>query len=116
MRFYLAGPMTGLPERNYPAFDEAARWLRANGNEVMNPAEWEALNNNGVFNIRLAFADYTRYICREADAVVALPGWENSPGATAEVALARAIGKPVFYYGSGALPLKELDLKDAVLG
>lgn len=32
--------MTGLPEWNFPAFDEAAQTLRAQGHEVVNPAEF----------------------------------------------------------------------------
>ena len=36
---YLSGPMTGLPEFNYPAFHEAARRWRAIGWDVINPAE-----------------------------------------------------------------------------
>lgn len=93
-KVYLSGPMTGLPEMNYPAFMEAANRLRACGFEIYNPAEWEQHNNNGVFNLNIAFADYCTYIARVADGVVTLPGWENSPGATAEVALARAVRKP----------------------
>lgn len=100
MRYYLSGPMTGLPELNYPAFVEATRYLRYLGHEVYSPAEWESRHNNGVFNLPIAFADYCYYICREADAVVVLPGWENSPGARAEVALAQAIRKPVFIYSA----------------
>lgn len=95
MRYYLSGPMTGLPEMNYPAFNAAAKMIRRHGDEVYNPAEWETRHNNGVFNLQIAFADYCTYICREADAVVVLDGWQNSPGASAEVALADAIGKPV---------------------
>lgn len=96
MRLYLSGPMTGLPELNYPAFRLAALHLRAAGHEVYNPSEWEDRNNGGVFNLRIAFGDYCHFIAREAEAVVVLPNWENSPGATAEVALARAIKLPVY--------------------
>lgn len=95
MRVYLSGPMTGLPDLNYPAFTAAATALREAGHEVYNPAEWETKYNGGEFNLILAFADYCHHICREAEAVVVLPGWEDSPGATAETSLARAIGKPV---------------------
>ena len=38
-RVYIAGPMTGLPDFNYPAFNAAAAKLRALGLEVLNPAE-----------------------------------------------------------------------------
>lgn len=96
MKIYLSGPMTGLPELNYPAFKTAARLLRHFRHEVYNPAEWEEHNNDGKFDLHLAFEDYCKFIIHEADAVAVLPGWRNSPGATAETALAKALGKPVY--------------------
>lgn len=36
---YLSGPMTGVPEYNYPAFNAEAARLRALGYTVENPAE-----------------------------------------------------------------------------
>ncbi len=36
---YISGPMSGLPECNYPAFNAAAAHLRALGYSVENPAE-----------------------------------------------------------------------------
>jgi len=38
-RIYISGPMTGLPEHNFPAFHAAAERLRKAGWEVNNPAE-----------------------------------------------------------------------------
>lgn len=88
-RIYLAGPMAGYPERNYPAFMRAAKALRDLGYEVYNPAEYEA--NTDEFPLRAAFTEYTNYILNRADFIALLPGHENSVGASAELALARVV-------------------------
>lgn len=106
-RVYLSGPMTSYPEFNYPAFHSAAAALREAGLEVYNPAEYAgALDTSGMsghespeetgFDLRVAFADSTGWICTQADAVAVLPGWAGSRGARAEVGLADAIGLVVF--------------------
>lgn len=89
-RIYLAGPMAGYPERNYPAFMRAAKALRDLGYEVYNPAEYEA-NGTDEFPFREAFTEYTNYILNRADIIALLPGYENSVGASAELALARVV-------------------------
>jgi hypothetical protein len=91
--------MTGYPELNYPAFRAAAEHLRNLETQpvVYNPAEWEELHGRK-FDLIDAFVDYCNFILRDADMVVVLPGWELSPGANAEVALARAVRKDVFAY------------------
>ena len=38
-RIYLAGPMSSLPELNFPAFNAEAARLRGMGFDVVNPAE-----------------------------------------------------------------------------
>ena len=38
-RLYVAGPMRGIKDFNFPAFDEAATFLRNAGYEVCNPAD-----------------------------------------------------------------------------
>lgn len=95
-RIYLSGPMTGLPEFNYPAFHRAAAALRSLGVEVYNPAEYPAPDTNN-FPLREAFTDYARYILNEADALFILPGWENSKGVKAEKALAEVVGLQIEY-------------------
>lgn len=100
MRVYLSGPMTGLPEFNYPAFAAATEALRAAGYTVFSPHEFLP-NTNTVpsqADLRRAFAAYCKFICEEADAVVVLAGWTKSKGATCEVALARNCGLPVLSY------------------
>ena len=110
MNIYLAGPMRGIPEFNFPAFHEAAARLRAEGHEVFSPAERanerygtdiskdnttgdeaEAAAQHG-FSLREALAADLAWICQHADAVYLLPGWQNSKGATAERALGLALG------------------------
>lgn len=110
MKIYLAGPMRGIPEFNFPAFYAAAAKLRAEGNFVFSPAERDnerhgtdiskgnamgdeskAAKDHG-FNLREALAHDLAFICAEADAIALLPGWESSKGANAERATALALG------------------------
>lgn len=109
-RCYVAGPMRGIPEFNFPAFNAAAAKLRAEGWTVFNPAEKDnerhgtdiskgnmtgdesiATAQHG-FNLREALAIDLDFICREADAIALLPSWERSKGANAEKATADALG------------------------
>lgn len=85
---YLSGPMTGLPDYNYPAFHRVTAQLRESGHRVYNPAEFPHDGPSEEFPIRRAFASYCNFICLEADTIVLLPGWERSKGALAERQLA----------------------------
>lgn len=96
MNIYLSGPMKGYPNRNYPLFNAAAKQLRSAGHTVYNPAEFEF--EGDVFPIRKAFAEYAKYICEEADAIVLLPAWGASLGVSAELALAKNCGLKVVEY------------------
>lgn len=107
MKVYLAGPMTGIPYFNYPAFHAAAAKLRAQGYEIFSPAEHDAekfgkdiSNPTGDvarakfehgFDRRAAMKIETSWICDHAEAIALLPGWQNSSGAKAEFALACAL-------------------------
>ncbi|MCD1644177.1 DUF4406 domain-containing protein [Aurantimonas coralicida] len=95
---YLSGPMTGIKDWNYPAFHDAAEKLRAQGHRVYNPAQFPHDGPMEDFPLRSAFAEYARFICMEADEIVLLPGWEKSPGANAELSLARICGLTVREY------------------
>ena len=112
---YVAGPMRGYPQFNFPAFFAAGDKLEKEGWKVFNPAkkdqdqygdglwkenktgdEAEASSNVG-FSLRDALAWDTEKICKECDAIAMLPGWEKSNGAKAEWALAVALGLEVMY-------------------
>ena len=92
MKIYLAGPMKGYPESNYPLFNRVAAELRSAGHEVYNPAEFPHDGPQETFPLRKAFAAYSKFICEEAEAIFLLPGWEKSLGVSAELALARNCG------------------------
>lgn len=83
-RLYLAGPMSGLPDSNYPAFHHAADQLRDMGYLVENPAECNLPANS-------SWHDFMRSGVRQlikCDAIVLMPGWIHSRGAKAEFQLA----------------------------
>ncbi|WP_427184821.1 DUF4406 domain-containing protein [Bordetella bronchialis] len=97
MKVYLAGPMTGLPALNHPAFHDAAGRLRARGIEVVNPAE--IVKDHG-----LAWADCMRRDIPElvtCEAIVLLPGWEASRGARLEYTIASGLGMRCWLYDIG---------------
>ena len=91
---YLSGPMTGIPDHNYPAFRRAASFLRSQGHEVYSPAEYWT-GPRDVFPLRKAMADFSAHICLVADTIALLPGWGRSKGVAAELALANACGLDV---------------------
>ncbi|WP_395593522.1 DUF4406 domain-containing protein [Pseudomonas sp. B26140] len=90
-RLYLAGPMTGFEDFNFPAFNKMAAELRSRGFIVENPAEHGVVDGAD-------WADYMAYdltrlgLCGQ---VAVLPGWENSKGARLEVHIARELGMSV---------------------
>ena len=105
-RYYIAGPMRGIEAFNFPAFDAATAKLRAAGYEVFNPAErdrshgFDPTGMQGTmeeladfnFDLREALAADCEFICRTSTHIFMLPGWSSSKGATAERALALALG------------------------
>ncbi|MBF5006979.1 DUF4406 domain-containing protein [Diaphorobacter caeni] len=88
MKIYIAGPMTGLPGFNYPAFNAAAESLRAAGHHVENPAENpDPACKSWAGYMRMALAQLVT-----CDAIYLLKGWESSKGARIECDLACDLG------------------------
>ena len=115
MKIYVSGPMSNYPYFNFPTFNQVTKLFRGKGHEVFNPAErdvaqygddfWKSNLTGSIeeaskkykFSLREALAEDTAYICKEAEAIVMLPGWEKSSGARAEHALAVALGLTILY-------------------
>lgn len=105
---YIAGPMSGYPEFNFPAFFEAQKKFEADGWTVYNPAAKqdevavvESKSYEDGDNVKLVAEgwDYKSAFIWDCDKVIngdaiyMLPGWEFSPGASAEHAIAKFIKK-----------------------
>lgn len=88
MKIYIAGPMTGYAELNFPAFHAEAARLRALGFEIVNPAEID-IGPNPTWLAAMR-ADIRELVM--CDGIALLPGWEESPGANVEHTLARGLG------------------------
>ena len=89
MKVYIAGPMTGLPQFNRPAFHQAALNLSFEHHVPLNPA---------ILPDGLTEADYMAVgitMLQRADAIFLLTGWQFSAGARAEHALALKLGLEV---------------------
>lgn len=92
---YISGPMTGILDNNYPAFNRLAALLREVNYLVYNPAE----NFGGALG--LDRKDYMRIdLCHllQARTLILLPGWENSGGAKLERMIAQELELPVQLY------------------
>jgi hypothetical protein len=92
---YISGPMSGLPEMNYPAFMAAEAKLQAMGYTVVNPArigaDVIAANPNATWDDFMA-ADLIAL--RACQAIHFLDGWTNSRGAKIEAKLAMDLRLP----------------------
>lgn len=100
MKHYLAGPMSGIEDYNFPMFDKSAAELREMGMEILSPHEvdyGETEEDRG----SLPYTDYIRgglKLLLECDAIILLPAWQFSGGCQLEVMVARKVGMPVYLY------------------
>lgn len=109
IKIYISGPMTGLPNNNAEAFDEAERVLKEAGlYDPVNPAELDrqmkkelgGLNNPG--DVYQFFRRDFRALL-DCQAIYMLPGWEKSYGARVELLVARCMNL-LTYHADDAVP------------
>lgn len=110
---YIAGPMTGYPEENRPAFHQVAAALRAAGFDVVNPAEFDTKET------ALGWAECLRRDLKklvDCDGIVRLPGWESSRGACLEVEVGRKLGLTTYlsYFHHNCWNFLSLDTGDEI--
>lgn len=86
LKVYISGPMTGIKDFNYPAFQEMFDLLIKTGNTPMSPHtapkldSWEAYMKHDI-----------KMLC-DCDNIIMLAGWENSRGAKLEKLIADSLG------------------------
>lgn len=104
MRVYLSGPMTGMPDLNFPAFNSYAQRLRQAGYDVVNPAE---INPDGEKSWQACMrADLAALLT--CDALALLPGWAKSAGAHLEMHVAHRVGIEITF-ADNLLSLHQLE-------
>lgn len=102
---YVAGPMSGIANFNFPAFFAAQAMLEGQGWKVYNPAakdseaelDAEAVKTGDDIKAIAAGFDFRAAYLWDVDKIIAgngiymLKGWEKSPGAFGEWAVAKAM-------------------------
>lgn len=105
---YIAGPMRGIEDFNFPAFDRARDAFLACGYAVISPADIDRAADvtmptqedaaKATSQRKYAFRDFhaLHFLLGEnGDGIVMLPNWESSTGAAGELFLARWLGLKV---------------------
>jgi hypothetical protein len=122
MKIYLAGPMTGIPQFNFPAFYAGAAALRNAGFDVVSPAEMD--KESGVADESMASATgdikeisqtwgdlLARDVKLLADTgiqgIVFLPDWQRSRGAKLEATVGLLCGFSFYEYKDGTTVQKD---------
>lgn len=134
MTVYIAGPMTGIPQYNFPAFDKMAARLRDGGHTVVNPAELDDPKHRAIAMASPDGAEQTAdlfdgstwgdFLARDVkliadtgiEAIVCLTGWEKSKGAKLETFVGHLKRIPIYTtaeHGGGLIRLDLLDLMEA---
>ena len=91
-RCYISGPMTGLPDLNFPAFNDMEQRLKAAGWDVVNPAKLNAPGTDWETCMRVDIRELMR-----CSVVFVLKGWARSRGASMEIDIAINLGMKVVY-------------------
>lgn len=102
--FYIAGPMRGYPENNFPAFYACEDVLVKAGFTCVNPAKLDDEVNPNARYGSYTKADLAGFMARDipyvmqCDAVMLLPGWHNSTGACCEAFMSWMTGGEVYVF------------------
>ncbi len=94
-KIYIAGPMSGYDNLNFPRFYEIEDRLKAEGWDVVNPARLDEEVGIDPANPPTSDYNYTECALRDVralldcEAIYLMDGWQHSRGASWERALAK---------------------------
>lgn len=97
-RVYIAGPMTGIAEYNFPAFFAAEKVLAEVGYQPVNPARKD-MEIDGFDGSEPTTQPFEHYMNRDiplvltCDGIAVLPDWWKSRGGRSEVSVALLTGR-----------------------
>lgn len=137
-RAYLGGPMSGIPQFNFPAFFAAAKHLREQGWEIISPAELDDAEDKGaallspdgnpvervanqLMSNNKTWGDFlsrdVKIIADEVQALVLLPGWAESRGALLESTVGLLCKHDFYLYDQldGATQVAHQFIKDQIM-
>lgn len=135
MKYYLAGPMTGIPQFNFPMFEAATRDLRARGYEIITPHELDsdtikteamASNDGKLHDGKVGGETWgdllsrdVKVVADEVKGIILLPGWPKSKGARLECFVGLLCGHEFREYyppnKSLSLPLHSDVIKESIV-
>jgi hypothetical protein len=100
VRYYLAGPMTGLPKYNFMSFEIACQKLRKAGFNIVSPHEIEHGETEETRG-NLPYETYLRAglkMLLDCEGLILMTGWETSGGCMRELYVAHAVGMQILFY------------------
>jgi len=97
-RCYLAGPMSGYPDNNYPAFFAEEKVLQKKGYEVLNPAA----NDDPPGKTWRGYMEKAVSQLITCDHIHLMEGWSKSKGGVTEYNLAKSLGLEITFQNEKA--------------
>ena len=99
-KIFISGPMTGLPDFNFPRFNLVAKQLEDAGIDCVNPVDVckkykkeTVLSNPAKFQEMI---NEQQRLERECDAILLLDGWSKSKGVRLELKTALELGMKIY--------------------
>lgn len=100
-RIYIAGPISGLPQQNRPAFDKAKGLVRLSGFFPVSPLDLvgpDEPEHEYVYYIKQGLD-----LLDSCECALFLDGWRKSYGARIERLFARREGKELYEFRKGVM-------------